>query len=289
MTRSKPAVRLAAAALGVALASGGLAVVTTPTATGAPGDTTKVRITKRNVVRMPTTLAPGLHRIVVRSSGASDFQLVKPARGYTKQQLADDVTEGFEGDAKAFRRFERNTLLIGGVSADTGEKGVMWAKLGRGRYWAFDTNPTRFLADKMLTVRVRGDRQRGALPAAPALVADGTTSFAPDPAAIPARGKVTLRNESDANHFFAIARLKKGRTLADVDAWIEEIQNGNEGPSPIRFGVGTQSGAVSPDRAMTLTYDLPPGEYVLLCFWPMPEHDFMPHMFMGMYRQLTLS
>jgi hypothetical protein len=287
---NSPATRLIAATAGIVMASTGLVVATTSSAAAAPGDTTKVKITGRNFVKMPTTLAPGLHRLVVRSAGQSAFQMVRPAAGYTKTQLANDVAAGFEGNVRAFKRFERNVVLVGGVSADSGERGVMWAKLKRGRYWAFDTDPSRFLASKMLTVHVRGDRVRGALPGDATLTASGNAAWAPDPASIPASGKVTLRNESNANHFFGVSRLKAGRTMADVDAFVEAIANGdNPGKSPIRFNVGFESGVVGPGQAMTMKYDLPAGEYVMVCFWPMPEHDFMPHMFMGMYRQLTVG
>jgi hypothetical protein len=291
MARStRPALRLTAATAGVILAATGLAVVTSSPATAEAGDTTKVKVTKRNTVDMPTKLAPGVHRFVVRSVGFSGFQLVRPAPGYTKRELARDVATGFEGNVKAFKRFERNVDLIGGVSADSGQKGVMWAELERGTYWAFDTDPERFLASKMLTVRVRGASVGGALPATPTLTASGVASWAEDPTSIPASGKVTLRNESDANHFFGVAKLKAGRTMADVDAFVEAIMNDeNPGKSPLRFGVGFESGAVGPGGTMTMKYDLPPGEYVMVCFWPMPEHDMMPHMFMGMYRQLTIG
>jgi hypothetical protein len=290
MTRSiRPALRLTAAAVGVMLATTGLAVATSSSATAAPGDV-KVKVTKRNFIDMPTTLAPGVHRIVVRSVGGSAFQLVRPRAGYAKSQLINDLNAGFEdGDVRAFKRFERNLQLAGGVSADSSQKGVMWAKLKRGTYWALDTDPANIRPSQILTVKVRGERQAGSLPADATLTASGNAAWAEDPASIPASGKVTLRNESNANHFFGLARLKAGKTLADVDAFVEAITNGdNPGRSPIRFSVGFESGVVGPGQAMTMKYDVPAGEYVMVCFWPMPEHDFMPHMFMGMYRQLTV-
>jgi hypothetical protein len=288
---NRPAVRLLAATVGIALASAGLAVATSSSATAAPGDTVKVKVTKRNFVDMPTTLAPGVHRFAVRSVGGSAFQLVRPDAGYSKSQLLNDLDAGFEnGDVRAFKRFERNLQLAGGVTADSGQKGVMWAKLKRGTYWALDTDPSNLRPSQILTVKVRGENQGGSLPEAATLTASGNAAWAPDPASIPASGKVTLRNESNANHFFGVARLKAGKTMADVDAFVEAITNGdNPGKSPIRFGVGFESGVVGPGQAMTMNYDLPAGEYVMVCFWPMPEHDFMPHMFMGMYRQLTVG
>ena len=290
MTRPfRPGARWGTATLGAALAATCLTAVSAAPANAAEGATTRVMITARNVVDMPTRLAPGVHRLIVRTVGTSAFQLVRPAAGYSKRDLARDVRIGFEGNVRAFERFERNVDLVGGVNAGTDERGVMWARLKRGTYWAFDTDPARFLASKMLTVHVGGQSVGGSLPTDATLTASGDTAWADDPASIPASGKVTLRNQSGSNHFFGVGRLRPGMTMADVDAWVEGVLNGEEERPPIRFGVGFESGVVGPGQSMTMSYDLPPGEYVMVCFWPMPEHDFMPHMFMGMYRQLSVG
>ena len=63
---------------------------------------------------------------------------------------------------------------------------------------------------------------------------------------------------------------------------------GNETRAPVRWGVGMETGVVGPDRAMSMTYDLPPGKYVLMCWWPDTDMDNMPHVFMGMYREVTV-
>ncbi len=37
---------------------------------------------------------------------------------------------------------------------------------------------------------------------------------------------------------------------------------------------------------MTVNYDLPPGQYVALCFMPDPKMQGMPHAFMGMIKMI---
>jgi hypothetical protein len=46
---------------------------------------------------------------------------------------------------------------------------------------------------------------------------------------------------------------------------------------------------ISPGRSMTVDYDLPPGQYVLLCFMPDPKMHGMPHALMGMIKMVHLS
>ena len=49
------------------------------------------------------------------------------------------------------------------------------------------------------------------------------------------------------------------------------------------------SGVVSPGHSATFKYNLPKGNYVMLCFWPDASMGGMPHAFMGMHRPITLK
>jgi hypothetical protein len=40
---------------------------------------------------------------------------------------------------------------------------------------------------------------------------------------------------------------------------------------------------------MTVDYDLPAGQYVVMCFFPDPKMGGMPHALMGMLEMITLS
>lgn len=288
MAHSPTLRRLASGALSGALAATVLTVVTAPAASAAEAPTTHVRITKFHNVKMPTRLRPGVHRFAVSSTRQAGFQIIRPHAGYTKREITHDVRVGFEGDTRAFKRFERMTDLVGGVNTRRGEPGAMWARLHRGTYWMVDTSADRFLARKILTVQVSGARLTGVLPGRVTLRAINEVDWAKRPAAIPRSGRVVLRNNSEDNHFFGIARLKDGKTMADFERWVEQAMAGNETAGPLNWDVGVDSGVVGPGDAMSLRYSLPPGRYVMVCWWPDVDMDFMPHVFMGMYRGLRV-
>jgi hypothetical protein len=244
-----------------------------------------VHITKYSNVKMPTRLRPGVHRFVVRSTRSGGFQLLRPHAGYTKREFAHDLRVGFQGDVAAFKRFERSTDLLGGVNTDRGgAPGVMWARVPRGRVWALDANADRTPPRKVLTLHVAGARIAGVLPGRATLRAINEADFAKRPRAIPGSGRLIVRNNSTDNHFFGLAKLRPGKTVADFKEWVDQTMQGNDTPPPVNFDVGVDTGVVSPGRAMSLTYDVPAGDYILMCFWPDVDADFTPHAFMGMYR-----
>lgn len=283
--------RVVAGALTAALAAVPLAIV--PAAQAASPPTIKVSIGQQRFVHMPAHVRPGVHRFVVRSAKSSAFQLLRARRGYTKREAVRDVTRGLiaeQSNIAALRRFERNVVLAGGVSSAPGTPGVMWARLDTGRYWAVDTNLMKLAPDKLRTVDVRGHRVAGALPAGPTLRAIHETQWAPKPATIPARGVLRFVNDSVDNHFIAMGKLLPGKTVDDFAAWVKAVKGGAEMPPPIdESSPGLDSGALSPGHAMAMRYHLPPGDYVLTCFWPDADMGGLPHAFMGMFRGITVE
>jgi hypothetical protein len=283
--------RLLSGALALGLGATALTGVTAGTATaaqsgGAP--TVHVRIDAQHHVSMPTRLRPGVHRFAVRSAKASSFQIVKPHAGYTKRELAHDVAVMF-GDMKALKRFERNVRLVGGVASRHGQRGVMWARLGVGHYWVVDTNDRETTPSELLDLHVGGRGIGGHLGGAATLRAINEVDFAKRPRAIPASGRVVLRNDSEDNHFFELARLLPGKTMKDFRKWIKGAANGEQAPPPVDESAPTmESGVISPGAAMSMHYDLPRGRYVLICWWPDADMGGMPHAFMGMYRGVRL-
>ena len=277
--------RLAVGTLALCLTGTVLSTVAVGGAQAAEAPTVRVHITKYNNVQMPTRLRPGVHRFVVRSTRNAGFQMLRPHAGYTKREFSHDIRVGFEGDVAAFKRFERKTDLLGGVNTDRGgAPGVMWARLPRGRVWVVDANADRTPPRKVLTVHVAGVRVPGVLPGRATLRAINETDFAKRPRAIPDSGRLIVRNNSTDNHFFGLAKLRPGKTVADFKEWVDQTMQGNDSPPPVNFEVGLDTGVVGPGHAMSLKYDLPAGNYILLCFWPDADEDFMPHVFMGMYR-----
>lgn len=286
MTVSRVFGRFAVGVAGVLVASVLPGVgVATAYAAGAP--TTRVTVTADRTVQMPTQLRPGVRRLVIDSERMADLQIIKPHAGYTKREFVRDARAIFE-DPEGLKRFEASVDLVGGVGSTRSEHGVMWARLTVGKYWVLDVTPRRILAGKVLTVQVGGDSVGGVLPLRTRLRAVNEVDFGPAPRTIPRAGILTLRNDSTDNHFFSAAKLKRGKTVADFRAWVEDLMAGNERPAPVRWNVGFDSGVVGPDHAMAMQYRVPRGRYVLMCWWPDAEMDNMPHVFMGMYRGLRV-
>lgn len=282
--------RFAAGALSLGLVTTALSAATVAGAQAADAPTVRVHITKYHNVKMPTRIRPGVHRFVVHSTRDAGFQLVRPHAGYTKREFAHDIRVGFTGDVAAFKRFERSTELLGGVNPEgSGPGEVMWARVPRGRVWALDAGAERTPPRKVLSLHVAGARIPGVLPGQATLRAINETDFAKRPRSIPGSGRLIVRNNSTDNHFFGIVGLRTGKTVADFAEWIDQVMQGNEGPPPVNFAAGgLDSGVVGPGHAMSLKYDLPAGDYILVCFWPDVDADFMPHAFMGMYRGLRV-
>lgn len=282
--------RLAAGVLSLTLAGSVLATATAGTAQAAGSahvPTTHVKITKYHNVKMPTTLRPGLNRLVIRSTREAGFQLIRAKKGYTKAEAVRDANRMFE-NVRAMRRFERNTVLLGGMGTRAGEPAILWTRLPAGRYWALDTYAETTKFRRVHDVRVAGDRVPGRLPGARTIRATGEVDWASRPKVIPRSGILRFRNDSTDNHFLELTRLKKGKTVADFREWVEGVMNGVEAPPPVVFSDSLHSGLVSSGKTMSQRYELRPGNYVLMCWWPDTDMDLMPHVFMGMYRGVTV-
>ena len=251
------------------------------------GSTVRVRITKYHNIKMVQHLRPGVHRFVVRSTKQASFQIIRPHAGYTKREAARDGNAIFNSP-RALKRFERNVTLLGGVTSQPGHPGVMWARVPAGRTWVVDTNSQKLRARKITSLVVSGERVRGVLPGRATLRAVDETQWAKLPRSIPHRGRLIFRNNSVDNHFVDLFKLAPGKTVADFRQWVQDAMNGADAPPPLDFSAGIDTGVVGPGHAMSQRYNLPPGDYVLSCFWPDAENDNMPHAFMGMYRGITL-
>jgi hypothetical protein len=276
---------------------GGPAATAATTSHAAAAPTVRVHIDGHRTIRMPHRLRPGVHRIRVRSTKESSFQLLRVHGHYTKRMLAHDVNAGLNSNdssspagLRALRRFERHVVLLGGVPSHAGGTGVMWARLHRGRYWAADTNASPQLARKILTFHVGGAATRGRMPAAHTIRAVHETDWAPRPKVIPRAGVLRFNNASKDNHFIAMSPIADGKTMKDVRRWFHKAAKGQDPGAP-PFDMSAPSldtGVVSPGHVAEQRYRMPAGRYVVMCWWPDAEMGGMPHAFMGMFRKIVL-
>ena len=105
---------------------------------------------------------------------------------------------------------------------------------------------------------------------------------------LPAEGRFSFKNRRSAGvpHFVQLQQVVEGTTADQV---LESFQAGPTGPPPPFLEGTLLTGTLSPGRSMTVDYDLPPGHYAVMCFFPDPDMQGMPHAFMGMIRIIELT
>jgi len=109
------------------------------------------------------------------------------------------------------------------------------------------------------------------------------------PSSWPSRGTYTFTNTSDTLHFMTMMPVKPGTTDAQVQAAFSAPPSAQQGPPPFALmGPSGGNDVVSPGRSLQVSYNLPPGTYVLLCFIP-DDKTGMPHAVMGMHKVIVLT
>lgn len=282
-------VRAAGAALALVTAASITTIAAAPAQSAASTAPIAVSISNTRAITMPATIQPGVNtfRITSANKRGSAFQLLLPAAGYSPADAARDIAKGINGgNIKALKRFEANVTLLGGVGVEGEKVGTLVVALKVGSYWAVDTNGND--PDKFLPFTVAGANTGNVMPKADATIkARLDTTWANKPASIPHKGLLRFKNAATQNHFIAMVRLNKGKTYQDFVKWF--TADNPSGPPPVNFEIGLDSGVVSPGHAASFKYNLPKGNYVLLCFWPDAQMGGMPHAFMGMHRPITLK
>ena len=109
------------------------------------------------------------------------------------------------------------------------------------------------------------------------------------PRVLPHRGTLTFVNRADTIHFMDLTPVQDGTTDAQVQTALNVPPAQQTGP-PAFFKQGPSGGAdvLSPGGRLQLTYDLPAGTYVLLCFVA-DDQTGMPHAAMGMHKVVVLK
>lgn len=252
------------------------------------GQTVEVRIKRDASIVMPETIQPGATGFTITSRREASLQILEPKPGYTKRKFVHDGNRLFGPNVGPLRSLEAGTTFRGGVNSEPGKPGTMAADLESGTYWVLDVSPARLRVRNVRTLTVTGESVGGTLSGQVIRAVDEVKWGKVTPR-ITRKGTIWFQNRSTENHFLDIVKLKKGKTIKDFRAWIQQAKKGNEAPPPVREDVGTASGVISPDTSMSFDYRLPAGNYVLVCFWPDADMGGMPHAFMGMYRALRVG
>jgi uncharacterized cupredoxin-like copper-binding protein len=92
---------------------------------------------------------------------------------------------------------------------------------------------------------------------------------------------LTVTNAGRHAHEVVFARLTNGATFADAEPFLQ-----GQGPEPSLEAVGGTVG-MAPGQRAWVTVDLPPGDYLALCFIP-DTASGAPHAFLGMWATFTV-
>jgi hypothetical protein len=227
-----------------------------------------------------TTLHAGRYRFhVVGVGGDHILQLLRFQNGYTPQQAQADFNDAFEGNVPAVQRVDNGVVFLGGVDAAPKNPGTMVAKLRATQLMAIDLN-----GDATAMVNVVGTA-----PEQKEVAHDGRYSAFTYGWGVskhlPASGMAKFVNSADQPHFLVIQRVKDSTTNAKVRKF---INSGGQGNPPWALKASTDTGVLSPGKSQLFSYDLPAGKYLVACFWP-DYFTGMPHVFMGMWKLVTLS
>lgn len=267
-------------------------VLLAPTTAGASGAATAsapaamahltARATKRGInVKGTDGLRAGRVHLTVKGSATVEF--VGFDEGYGPDEFVSDVNKcGEKCDVKALRRAIDNTTIIGGTTA--GDATIVFPKAGT--YAPFSVGERGVVVGRSFSVsgpprQSKTPRVDGSIIAKKGLAWGGASS-------LPADGRFLFKNRrsSGVPHFVEMQQVVEGTTADQV---LESFQAGPAGPPPPFLEGRLLTGSLSAGQSMTVDYDLPPGHYAVMCFFPDPDMKGMPHAFMGMIRIIELT
>ncbi|MCF6379674.1 hypothetical protein L2K70_18845 [Nocardioides KLBMP 9356] len=230
----------------------------------------------------PSKLRPGRVRMSVSGKGVVELAMFRS--GYDAADFAADVNKfGAKNDVKALKHALANTTILGGFEGG-GSGTLVLPKAGS--YTPFS------LGDKGVVlgdpIMVKGAKRKSATPSTDGrIIAKAGLSWGGS-STLPAKGRLLFKNRGNTGvpHFIAMQQVQEGTTTDQV---LEYFQSGDQGQPSWGLPAGLETGSISPGKSVTVNYDLPPGQYVVMCFFPDPTMGGMPHAFMGMLEMIHLT
>ena len=241
------------------------------------------KLSKKSITLKGTNgLRAGRVELKVTGKGVVEFAMFK--HGYDARDFTEDLFRfGAKNDVKALKHALANTQMLGGVSGG-GTGTIVLPKAGS--YTPISMSGPRPILGRSFTV--------GAVHKSRTPKTDGTIIGVRGPgwggsSTLPAKGTFLFKNKGNTGvpHFVLLQQVAEGTTTDQV---LESLQGDEQGPPPPwAMQAGLETGSLSPGRSMTVDYDLPAGQYVVMCFFPDPKMGGMPHALMGMLEMIHLS
>lgn len=217
------------------------------------------------------------------------FQL-KPGVSFDKfdQDLLDESSEDPLTAAKGARELVRDVRFFGLADAFLDAPIAATVNLDAGLYYGVDSaSPALPNTHNVVRLHVGGHGPSWITPHRhlPSVSLTSEDRFVVR-GHLPAHGSVLVRNVADTIHLMVIQPVEAGTTDAEIQAFLE---SGSQDQPPFALNGPTASMEVmSPGRQLVLSYSLPKGTYVLLCFIA-DDVTGMPHARMGMHKVVKIG
>jgi hypothetical protein len=231
-----------------------------------------------------------------QNGGGSAVSLFRLKAGKDLDDVTRSLHEEFSQNpstaAKGTRDILATAIVRGLADVVPGHPETVTEFLSPGTYWLMDlanlppSGPPQFtrLAVKPAIRHIEQDSDLRSQ----VTVSTVDEHFQPSTTNWPHAGTYTFTNNADVIHFMQLQPVKPGTTDRDVQRFFDSILSGkNNVPPPFIPGPTGGNDVVSPGFSLQLTYNLPAGRYVLLCFVA-DEQTGIPHAFMGMHKVIVL-
>jgi hypothetical protein len=288
---------VATAAVGL-VGSGAGAAVSAPRPHVSLASTPKLNVTisKKNFkVSGPTTFSAGRVALSLTAVGGERLMdIVSFKNGYTFKHFRSDLaafgaSEGPMGASKSGLKHLNNAVkhlnIYGGLDNLPGSKLTGTVTLPKaGSYTIFNDGGNLPTDPKVLTVT--GPAVKRAKPHSTATAKATSAKRFGGAATLPAKGTITFKNVStNSPHYLNLQHVKEGTTRKQVIAY---LNSGSQAQPSFGLQGQANTDVLGEGQTETLTYNVPKGEYVEMCFFPDLKTG-IPHALMGMVRVVHLT
>lgn len=237
----------------------------------------------------PKTMPAGYVDVTVNNSGAESHHVQFIKLGSTSEaDLKTAIDSGTFGSLDG-------AVFVGGPNgADPGGSATATIKLDPGDYEIVCLIPGadgQAHASKGMTSKVTVTKTAASVETAPKV--DGTITlgdFTFEPGAnFNGRGTYAIDNKGNQVHELAIFKFADGKTLDDVKGYLLTPPGTPPPAGPPPFTEAGGMVGLNPGAQAWLELDLEPGTYAMICFFPDPQKDNLPHALEGMIKEFRVT
>lgn len=237
----------------------------------------------------PATIPAGYVDITLKNSGTEShhIQFVK-LNSVSKADFKAAIS------ATDIGALDEATFVGGPNGADPGGSATATVKLDPGSYEIVCVIPTEdgtSHASHGMIATVEVKKTAASVETAPetaGTIVLGDFVFEP-PKGFDGHGTYAVENQGNQVHELAMFKYADGATLEDVTGFLLSPPGSPPPAGPPPFSEAEGLVGLSTNERAWLTFDLAPGKYAMVCFFPDPTKDDIPHAVEGMIKEVTVT